>query len=70
MTRAELENELKAYHWGKRYHGTHCDTWQSGELIITLKDKGVGGLAGEGIIPYSMITVKDGKLIVHTEVSL
>lgn len=74
MTREDLEEELEAHGWERRYHGTHTALWQKEHGIIELSDKGVevGGSTGmiSRRLPWCMVGVENGKLIIHWEVEL
>lgn len=74
MTRQELENELIAYRWIKKFNGTHSALWQSGHEYIDVSDKGVEiGTSGGRLcprLPWHMINIEDRKMKVKWEVEL
>ncbi len=74
MTREEFEKILVETGWERRYHGTHSALYQKEHRIIDLSDKGVEVGSSTGMIsrrlPWCMVNVQDGKLIIHWEVEL
>ncbi len=74
MTRNELEQVLADHGYVNKWHGTDCQLWQKGKVIVNLSHKGVEIGEGDRMIsrrlPYELISVKDDKLIIHREVEL
>ncbi len=73
MTREELEKELEAHGWDKRYHGTHTALWQKEHALIDMTDRGVE-IGSNGItsprLPWDIVDIENGKVIIHWEVEL
>ena len=69
MTREDLEKELEDLGWDKRYHGTHTALWQKENILIDMTDRGIE-IGGTPRLPWEMVNIEDGKLIIHKEVEL
>lgn len=69
MTREEFEKILAGTGWEKRYHGTHCSLYHKPHKFIDVSDKGVE-VAYLPRLPWNMVDVKDGKIIISKEIEL